>query len=165
MNFLDILITPPQHVYKKSTGQDRRICSLILGVKGLKTWLHLVINPALGVKLITIRKISLRWTPPGKRKRGRQPVKNRHGGDSRLGFNLGQGATCCQGQDQMKSKLHSFTSYQGLRVLSIEALVFGNRMEHSSLYLIACEQAPKWGSIGRRQNSSQPIFLFALYPT
>ena len=35
VNFLDILITSPQYFYKKNMGQDRRICSLILGVKGL----------------------------------------------------------------------------------------------------------------------------------
>ena len=37
MNFLDILISSPQYVYEKSVGQDRRICSLILGVKGFES--------------------------------------------------------------------------------------------------------------------------------
>ena len=41
VNFLDILITSPQHIYmytciRKVWGQDRRIWSLILGVKGLR---------------------------------------------------------------------------------------------------------------------------------
>ena len=31
---LYFLITSPQYFFKKSMGQDRRICSLILGVKG-----------------------------------------------------------------------------------------------------------------------------------
>ena len=35
MNFLDILITSPQYFIRKIWGQDRRIWSLILGVKGL----------------------------------------------------------------------------------------------------------------------------------
>ena len=35
MNFLDILITSPQYVIRKVWGQDRRTCSLILGVKWL----------------------------------------------------------------------------------------------------------------------------------
>ena len=38
MNFLDILKTYPQYFYKKSKvlwGQDRKISSLVLGVKGL----------------------------------------------------------------------------------------------------------------------------------
>ena len=37
VNFLDFLITSPQHFYKKNVGQGRRVCSLILGVKGLKS--------------------------------------------------------------------------------------------------------------------------------
>ena len=35
MNFLDVLITFPQYLTRKVGGQDRRICSLILGFKGL----------------------------------------------------------------------------------------------------------------------------------
>ena len=34
VNFLDILIISPQYVIRKVWGQDRRICSLILEVKG-----------------------------------------------------------------------------------------------------------------------------------
>ena len=35
VNFLDILISSPPYFYKKMMGQDLRICSLILRVKGL----------------------------------------------------------------------------------------------------------------------------------
>ena len=36
VKFLDILITSPWYFYKKVWAHDRRICSLILGVKGLR---------------------------------------------------------------------------------------------------------------------------------
>ena len=36
MNFVDVLITSPSTFITKVWGQDRRICCLILGVKGSK---------------------------------------------------------------------------------------------------------------------------------
>ena len=40
MNFLDILTTSSSTFISKEWGQDRRICSLILGVKGLNSKRH-----------------------------------------------------------------------------------------------------------------------------
>ena len=49
MKFLDIVITSPRTFIRKVWGQDRRICSLILRVKGLSVHC-VVIGTAISVR-------------------------------------------------------------------------------------------------------------------
>ena len=53
MNFLDVFTTSPSTFIRNVWGQDRRICSLILGVKGLNSVIYMTDNVCITVSCCT----------------------------------------------------------------------------------------------------------------